>query len=307
MTRKASNVLDLIGDTPLLRINSLTGPNDAEVWAKAEYFNPLSSIKDRICLAMIEDAEKRGALKPGMKVVEPTSGNTGTGLAMVCAIKGYSLVLVMPETMSIERRTLLKALGAEIVLTPANEGMSGAVRRAEEIVSLESAGFMPQQFNNPANPDIHEKTTAEEIWQATEGKVDAFVAGVGTGGTLTGVARALKRKNPHILVVAVEPASSAVLSGGKPGPHNIQGIGAGFVPKVLDLSIVDRIIAVSNEDATQTARRLAKREAVLVGYSAGANCFAAAAVARELGHGKIVTTVLCDTGERYLSTGLFSS
>jgi len=305
MARKAVNVLGLIGDTPLLRINSLTGPKDAEIWAKAEYFNPLSSVKDRICLAMIEDAEKRGALKPGMKVVEPTSGNTGIGLAMVCAIKGYNLVLVMPETMSVERRTLLKALGAEIVLTPGGEGMSGAVRRAEEIVALEASGFMPQQFNNPANPAIHEATTAEELWEAAQGRVDAFVAGVGTGGTLTGVGRALKKKNPRILVVAVEPASSAILSGGKPGAHGIQGIGAGFVPKVLDQGVVDRIITVSNEEAAETARRLAKREAVLVGFSAGANCFASAIVARELGAGKTVATVLCDTGERYLSTGLF--
>jgi cysteine synthase A len=305
MARKAENVLGLVGDTPLVRINSLTTLDDAEVWGKAEFLNPLHSVKDRICLAMIEAAERDGRLKPGMTVVEPTSGNTGIGLAMVCAVKGYRLILVMPETMSIERRRLLKALGAEVVLSPGPEGMSGAVRRAEEIVGLEARGFIPQQFENAANPEIHRRTTAEEIWAATSGRVDALVAGVGTGGTLTGVGEVLKSRNPKALVIAVEPAASPVLSGGKAGPHKIQGIGAGFVPKVLNTKIVDRVIKVANEDATETARRLARREALLVGYSSGANCFAAAQVARELGKGKVVVTVLCDTGERYLSTDLF--
>ncbi len=307
MGKKVQNILELVGDTPLIRINSLTGPEDAELWGKAECDNPLGSVKDRICLAMIDAAERDGKLKAGMTVVEPTSGNTGIGLAMVCAVKGYHLVLVMPETMSIERRRLLKALGADVVLTPGSEGMSGAVRRAEEIVALEANGFMPQQFENPANPEIHRRTTAEEIWAATGGKIDAFVAGVGTGGTLTGVGEVLKSRKPDVQIIAVEPEASPVLSGGKPGPHKIQGIGAGFVPKVLNMEIVDRVIQVSNEDAAATSRGLASREAVLVGFSAGANCFAGARVAKELGKGKVVVTILCDTGERYLSTDLYPS
>ena len=305
MATKANNILGLVGNTPLIRVNSFTGPGDGEIWAKAEFCNPLGSVKDRICLAMVEAAERDGLLEPGMTVVEPTSGNTGIGLAMTCAVKGYHLILVMPETMSTERRRLLKALGAEVVLTPGPEGMSGAVKRAGEIVSLESKGFMPQQFENAANPGIHRETTAEEIWEATEGKVDAFVAGVGTGGTLTGVGEVLKSRNSGLLVVAVEPAASPVLSGGRAGPHRIQGIGAGFVPKVLNTDIIDRVIQVANEDAAESARQLARKEALLVGFSAGANCFAAAQVAKELGEGKVVVTILCDTGERYLSTDLF--
>lgn len=306
MGRRVENVLQLVGDTALIRINCLTGSGDGEVWGKAEYSNPLGSVKDRICLAMIARAEEEGKLKPGMTVVEPTSGNTGIGLAMVCAVKGYKLMLVMPETMSLERRRLLKALGAELVLTPGSEGMSGAVKRAEEIVALEANGFMPQQFENPANPDVHEATTAKEILEETQGKIDAFVAGVGTGGTLTGVGRVLKKRAPEAQIIAVEPKSSAVLSGGSAGPHKIQGIGAGFVPKVLEVDLIDSIIQVSNEDAIETARKLASREALLVGISAGANCFAAAKVAKELGKGKTVVTVLCDTGERYLSTELYA-
>ena len=306
MTRKVQNVLELIGNTPLVRIRTLTdAATDAELWAKAEFMNPLGSVKDRICLNMVEAAEREGLLKPGMTIVESTSGNTGIGLAMVCAVKGYSLTLVMPETMSHERRRLLRALGASLILTPGSEGMSGAVRRAEETVSLEANAFMPQQFNNPANPEAHEKTTAEEIWEATEGRVDAFVAGVGTGGTLTGVGRVLKSRKPEVELVAVEPEASPVLSGGAPGSHTIQGIGAGFVPNVLDLDLLDRIVQVSNTDAAETSRRLAREEALLVGVSAGANCFAAAQVAREMGPGKTVVTVLCDTGERYLSTDLY--
>ena len=305
MARKAENVLQLIGDTPLIRIRTLTDENAADLWGKAEFLNPLGSVKDRICLNMIETAERAGLIKPGMKIVEPTSGNTGIGLAMVCAVKGYSLLLVMPETMSHERRRLLRALGAEIVLTPGSEGMSGAVRRAEETASLEPDAFMPQQFNNPANPEAHEKTTAAEIWEATEGRIDAFVAGVGTGGTLTGVGRFLKAHKPDVQLVAVEPEASPVLSGGAPGPHDIQGIGAGFVPNVMDVDLVDRILQVADADAKKTSARLARDEAILVGVSAGANAFAASEVANELGTGKTVVTVLCDTGERYLSTDLY--
>lgn len=305
MANIAGSVLDLVGNTPLIRVNCLTTSTDALVLGKGEYFNPLGSVKDRICVAMIDAAEKSGALKPGMTVVEPTSGNTGIGLAMVCAVRGYPLTLVMPETMSLERKRLLKALGAEVVLTPGSEGMIGAVKRAQEIVTLESKGFMPQQFENPANPEVHRRTTAQEIWKATDGKVDAFVAGVGTGGTLTGVGSFLKEKNKNIQVIAVEPSASAVLSGGTPGKHKIQGLGAGFVPKVLKVDLIDRVIQVTNEDAAETSRQLARKDALLVGISSGANCFAAAKVAKELGKGKTVVTVLCDTGERYLSTDLF--
>jgi cysteine synthase len=305
MAKRALNILELVGDTPVVRINKLAGDDSATVWAKLEYLNPLSSVKDRICLAMVDVAEKEGKLKLGMRIVEPTSGNTGIGLAMVAAVKGYDLLLVMPDSMSLERRTLLRALGAEIVLTPGGEGMRGAVERAEEIVRQSGNSFMPQQFTNPANPDAHSKTTAKEIIEQCDGKVDAFVAGVGTGGTLTGVAHALKKVYPDVKIVAVEPDASPILSGGAPGPHKIQGIGAGFIPDVLDKNIIDEVIAVSNEDAAATARRLAREEGVFVGISSGANMVAALKVAAELGKGKQVVTIMCDTGERYLSTDLF--
>ena len=304
MPRRTSSILELVGDTPIVRLNRLPAEGSAAVWAKVEAFNPMSSIKDRIGLAMVEAAERDGALKPGATIVEPTSGNTGIGLAMVAAVKGYRLILTMPETMSAERRGLLAALGAEIVLTPGETGMRGAVERAEELASA-PGHFMPQQFRNPANPDVHRRTTAEEIWEQTAGKIDAFVAGVGTGGTVTGVGRALKGKRPDVRIVAVEPGASPVLSGGRPGPHRIQGIGAGFVPEVLDRGVIDEIIKVSNEDAAATTRGLAREEALLVGISSGAACFAALDVAKRLGEGMDVVVVLPDTGERYLSTGLF--
>ena len=305
MGKRANNVLELIGDTPVVRINRLTGPADAAIWGKLEYCNPLGSIKDRICTAMIEAAERSGALKKGDTIVEPTSGNTGIGLAMVAAVKGYDLVLTMPDTMSVERRNLLKALGAELVLTPGAEGMSGAIRKAEELVAGNARAFMPQQFKNPANPRIHRRTTAEEILEQMGGKLDAFVAGVGTGGTVTGVGERLKQVLPNLKVYAVEPAASPVLSGGCPGPHKIQGIGAGFVPEVFNREVVDEIIQVTDEDAMVTARELARQEALLAGISAGANVRAALRVARDLGKGHDVVTILCDTGERYLSTELF--
>jgi cysteine synthase A len=307
MAKCALNVLELIGDTPIVRINKMVKPGDATVWAKLESMNPLSCVKERICLAMVEFAEKEGFLKPGMTLIEPTSGNTGIGLAMVAAVKGYRLILTMPETMSLERRKLLKALGADLVLTPGSEGMPGAIRKAEEMVAANEGYFIPQQFRNPANPEVHRQTTAVEIMDQTGGKVDAFVAGVGTGGTITGVGEVLKKHNPSVLIVAVEPAASPVLSGGKPGPHRIQGIGAGFVPEVYNAKVVDRVIQVSNEDAADTARRLARQEAVLAGISSGAAMFAALKVAAELGAGKDVVVLLPDTGERYLSTDLFEA
>jgi cysteine synthase A len=303
----ALNILELIGDTPIVRINKLTKSADATVWAKLESMNPLSCVKERICLAMIEFAEKEGYLKQGMTVIEPTSGNTGIGLAMVCAVKEYKLILTMPETMSIERRKLLKALGAELVLTPGGEGMSGAIRKAEELVAANKDHFMPQQFNNPANPEVHRQTTAVEIIEQTAGKVDAFVGGVGTGGTITGVGEVLKKHNSSVQIIAVEPAGSPVLSGGKPGPHRIQGIGAGFVPRVYNGAIVDRVIEVTEQDAAATTRRLAREEAVLAGISSGAAMYAALQVAAELGAGKDVVVLLPDTGERYLSTDLFEA
>ena len=305
MARRADSVLDLVGDTPLVRLNRLPGKGSATVWAKLEMMNPMSSVKDRICLAMIEAAERDGVLKPGATIVEPTSGNTGIGLAMVCAVKGYRLVLTMPETMSVERRGLLKAFGVELVLTPGDAGMRGAVEGAEELAARQGY-FMPQQFRNPANPEVHRRTTAEEIWEATEGRIDAFVAGVGTGGTVTGVGQALKERNPDVLVVAVEPEASPVLSGGRPGPHKIQGIGAGFVPDVLDRGVLDEVVKVSNDDAAATSRRLAREEGLFVGISSGAACFAALGVAKRLGGKKDIVVILPDTGERYLSTGLFA-
>jgi len=297
----AESVLELIGNTPIVRLRRVVEPKMATVLAKLESFNPGGSVKDRICLAMIEDAEAKGILKPGATVVEPTSGNTGIGLAIVCAVKGYKLILTMPETMSAERLQILKSYGVQVVLTPAKEGMIGAVKRAEEIAQKTSSAFVPQQFNNPANPEVHRRTTAQEILRATEGELDAFVAGVGTGGTITGVGEILKKRNPQIKIVAVEPKNSAVLSGGAPGPHMIQGIGAGFVPDVLNRAVIDEIIAVSEENAHATAARLAKEEGIFVGISAGAACWAALKVAKTLGTGKTVVTVLPDTGERYLS------
>jgi cysteine synthase A len=299
------DILQLIGNTPVVRLRRLPQPGSATVWAKLEGFNPGGSVKDRIALSMVEAAERDGRLQPGGTIVEPTSGNTGIGLAMVAAARGYRLILTMPETMSVERRALLKAYGAELVLTPGAEGMAGAVARAEALVRENPAYFMPQQFKNPANPQVHRETTAREILAQVPGKVDAFVAGVGTGGTITGVGEVLKARWPDVRIVAVEPADSPVLSGGKPGPHKIQGIGAGFIPDVLRVDLLDEVIPVTYEAARETARRLAREEGILVGISSGAAAWAALQVAARLGEGKTVVVVLPDTGERYLSTGLF--
>ena len=303
MAKQAQSILDLVGDTAVVRLNRLSPEGGATVWGKLESQNPTYSVKDRICKAMIEAAEKDGSLKSGGTVVEPTSGNTGIGLAMVAAVKGYRLILTMPETMSVERRSLLKAFGAELVLTPGDKGMKGAIARAEEIAAENPDYFMPQQFNNPANPEAHRQTTAEEIWQQMDGKVDAVVAGVGTGGTITGIGEVLKKKKPDIHVFSVEPADSPVLSGGDPGPHKIQGIGGGFVPKVLNTSVYEEVIQVSNENAMKTSSRLAREEGVLGGISAGANVWAAIEVAKKMKPGQNVVTIICDTGERYLSIG----
>lgn len=305
MERIADNITQLIGRTPLVRLNSFS-ENGAEVVAKVESFNPLGSAKDRVGFAMIEDAEKRGLLKKGATVIEPTSGNTGVGLAFTCAVKGYKLILTMPESMSAERRALLAALGAELVLTPASEGMSGAIRRADELAAETEGSFIPGQFVNPANPDVHERTTGAEIIADTDGKVDIFVSAVGTGGTITGVGRALKKHNPDIKIVAVEPYDSPVLSGGKAGPHKLQGIGAGFVPDILDTDLIDEIITVKTEEAYAAARKSASREGVLVGISSGAALHAASLLAkRPENKGKRIVVLLPDTGERYLSTDLF--
>ncbi len=293
------SVLELIGQTPMVRLHRVVPEGAAEIVAKLESYNPAGSVKDRIALAMIEDAERRGLLRPGSTIVEPTSGNTGIGLAVVAAVKGYRLIVTMPEDMSLARRDLLTRFGAEVILTPAIEGMTGAVYAAEELVRQNPDYFMPQQFENPANPEIHRRTTAVEILEATEGRLDAFVAGVGTGGTITGVGEVLKQHNPKILIVAVEPARSPVLQGGRPGPHGIQGIGASFVPGVLNRSIIDQIIGVRDEDAIAMSRLLAREEGLLVGISAGANVVAAIKVAKKLGPGKRVVTILPDTGERY--------
>jgi len=294
-------ITELIGDTPLVRLNRLSREGAATIYAKVESFNPGGSVKDRICLNMINEAERQGRLKPGSTIVEPTSGNTGIGLALVAAVRGYKLILVMPDSMSMERASLLSSYGAQLVLTAAWEGMKGSIKEAESIVAQNPSYFMPDQFSNPANPDIHRRTTAVEIWDSLNGKVDAFVAAVGTGGTITGCGEVFKERNPRVQIIAVEPAGSPVLSGGDPGPHKIQGIGAGFIPKVLNRSILDRVVTVTDDEAYQTTKLLAKKEGLLVGISAGANVFAAQKVADELGAGKHVVTVLPDTGERYIS------
>lgn len=303
MTKVGNSVADLVGKTPLVKLNRLTGAEDADVYLKLEYFNPGSSVKDRIALAMIEAAEKSGELAEGGTIIEPTSGNTGIGLAMIAAAKGYKAVLVMPDTMSSERRNLLRAYGAELVLTPGAEGMKGAIGKAEEL-SKENSWFLPQQFNNEANPEIHRLTTGPEIADALD-RVDAFISGIGTGGTITGVGSVLKERFPDVKIIAVEPTDSPVLSGGKPGPHKIQGIGAGFIPKVLDTDIYDEIILVSNDESYDTARRAAREEGILGGVSSGAAIFAALQVAKKLGKGKKVVAILPSNGERYLSTPLY--
>lgn len=303
-----NSLTELIGHTPLLALHRWAKQQQlvAEIVTKVEYFNPGGSIKDRVALSMITDAEEKGLLKPGALIIEPTSGNTGVGLAWVASVKGYRLILTMPENMSLERRNLLKALGAQLVLTPGSEGMGGAIRKAQEIQTATPGSLILQQFENPANPLAHERTTAEEIWQDTDGKIDIFVAAVGTGGTLTGTARGLKKKNPNIRIVAVEPAGSPVLSGGKAGPHKIQGIGAGFIPKILDTSLIGQVIPVTDEDAMRTSRELSATEGLLVGISSGAAAFAAREIAKdEANQGKRIVVLLPDTGERYLSTELF--
>ena len=309
MEKIAKKLTDLIGNTPLLELQRYNRKHelDARVIGKLEYFNPGGSVKDRVAVSMIDDAERKGLLRPGALIIEPTSGNTGVGLALVAAVRGYTLILTMPETMSLERRNLLKALGAKIVLTPGAEGMKGAIAKAEALKQENPGSVILQQFENPANPAAHIATTGEEIWRDTEGKIDSFVAGVGTGGTVTGVGKALKKHNPNIRIVAVEPASSAVLSGGKAGPHKIQGIGAGFVPSIYDASVVDEVLPIENDDAIRSSREVASVEGLLVGISAGAAIAAATQIAkRPENRGKTIVALLPDTGERYLSTELYA-
>lgn len=305
--RVANSMTDLVGNTPLVRVQCLNRHGLAQVLLKLEFYNPLSSVKDRIALRMIEEAERTEQINPDSVIVEPTSGNTGIGLAFVCAVRGYRLILTMPESMSTERRTLLTALGAELVLTPAAQGMAGAVAEAERIKASMHNSFMPGQFSNPANPAEHERSTAEELWKDTDGQIDALVAGVGTGGTITGVARCLKQRKAEFLAVAVEPAASPLLSAGTAGPHKIQGIGANFIPEVLDRALIDRITQVSNDNAMDMARKLAREEGVLCGISSGANVWAALELAKEPAmRDKLIVAMVCDTGERYLSTELFA-
>lgn len=305
MTKVSQDITGVVGNTALVKLGKIAAGLDADIYGKLEYQNPMASVKDRIGLAMIDDAEKKGLIKPGSVIVEPTSGNTGLALAFVCAARGYRLILTMPETMSIERRKLLKHLGADLVLTPGNQGMKGAMENAEKIMKDTAGAFMPNQFGNPANPEIHRQTTAVEIWEDSGGAVDVFVAGVGTGGTLTGVAEMIKSKKPSFKAVAVEPADSAVIAGGSPGAHKIQGIGAGFIPDVLNIDIIDEIVPVTNDQAIETARDLARKEGILCGISCGAATYAALKLAaREDYKGKYIVVMLPDTGERYLSTDL---
>jgi len=307
MSKIYNDITETIGNTPLVRLDNIAKDIDAEILGKLESFNPGGSVKDRIGLSMIQDAEEKGILKPGGVIIEPTSGNTGIGLAFVAARRGYKLIITMPDTMSIERRKVLQLFGAEIVLTPGEKGMKGAIEKAEEIAKSTKGAFMPQQFKNPANPKIHRETTAQEIWNDTDGKVDILVSGVGTGGTLTGIAQAIKKKKKSFLVVAVEPFDSPVLSGGSAGPHKIQGIGAGFVPDILDATLIDEIIKVKNEDALSIARALTKQEGILAGISSGAALYAALEIAkRPENKGKVIVVILPDTGERYISTDLYN-